>query len=222
MERLDHRPETPSNKSKGGRSDGPNDIPDASKPTKQNRTRLGPEPGTYKKRLRGPLRDLALPGVVKSATSIRSSLVIRHESPWDTFRRSYNCELGKTFEVASPRVHPTRLVAIRTIQKTNINTILRLFETTQHPNILSSWDLFLHEGSIFAVHDYEDIEISLDNLIACEAYLNEIELAAVLAQVSHVLCMLVLDAKFRGRFLMACYISPVVKSNIHNSPQPTS
>ncbi|THC89330.1 hypothetical protein EYZ11_011224 [Aspergillus tanneri] len=182
MEEHDNRPELPLDESQGELFDGPKEMQGELQPTQPKKSTPALEPEIYKKRLRGPLRVLSLPQIAKSAASIQTIFVVRHESPWDTFRKSYDCELGRTFEVASHKVRPSRLVAIRTIRERDIDTTLRLFETIEHPNILSSRDCFVHEASIFAVYDYQDIVISMDNLIACEAYLNEVELAAVLAQ----------------------------------------
>jgi serine/threonine protein kinase len=209
MAELTSKPEIALNESQGGFLDNPKDIHGKCQLIQVKKRILTPKQRIYKKCIEGPLRDLALPQVAKSATSMQTVFIVRHESPWDTFRKSYDCELGKTFEIASCKLHPSRLVAIRTIRERHINTILRLFKNIMHPNILSSRDCFVHELSIFAVYNYQDIEIILDNLISCKAYLNEVELAAVLAQVSHACYAWLWSLMITGRFSMACYISPV-------------
>lgn len=88
--------------------------------------------------MRGPITDLALPKVSQSGKSLETTLVIRHESPWQTYVKEYECDLAGLLDIAASRVRPSRLVAIRTIYGKDINKTLRLFEDTQHPNILSS------------------------------------------------------------------------------------
>ncbi|PGG95059.1 hypothetical protein AJ79_10218 [Helicocarpus griseus UAMH5409] len=112
-----------------------------------------PEPATYRKRMCGPVKDLVLEEASKSEKSLRDTFVVRHESPWETFSKVYACELAGPFNVALPRVRPSRLVAIRTFQGLDV----------------------------FILHD--KLSISLEHLVACEAYPNEIEVAAALAQI---------------------------------------
>ena len=154
----------------------------AAQPNRQEERPLSSKSATYKKRMRGPIRDLALPKVSQSGKSLETTLVVRHERPWDTFVKEYECDLAGLLTVASHRVRPSRLVAIRTIRGENIHTTLRFLEALQHPNVLSSQECFLHNDSLFVL--YNDIQISIDHLVACEAYLNETQLAAILAQVS--------------------------------------
>lgn len=143
---------------------------------------INPRPNAYKKRMWGPLRDLGLPKACQSATSLDNTLVVRHESPWDTFTKEYECDLAGILQVASTVVRPTRLVAIKTVKGEEIQRRLRLLEYLQHPNVLSSQECYLHDDSLFIL--YHSVQASLDNLVACEAYLNEIQVAAALAQVS--------------------------------------
>ena len=159
---------------------------DAHRATESNRQKERPLPSIsaiYKKRMRGPIRDLALPKAFQSGKSLETTLVVRHESPWGTFVKEYECDLARLLTAASHRVRPSRLVAIRTIREEDIHTTLRLLEALQHPNVLSSQQCFLHNDSLFVL--YNDIQISIDHLVACEAYLNEVQLAAILAQVSY-------------------------------------
>ncbi|OJD10500.1 hypothetical protein AJ78_08507 [Emergomyces pasteurianus Ep9510] len=131
--------------------------------------------------MRGPIKDLALGEASTSGKSLQDTFIVRHESPWETFLKVYACELAGPFDVAIPRVRPRRLVAIRTFRGPDADRTLLRFKELYHPNILCSRECFLHDGSVFVLHD--DVPISLDHLVACEAYPNEIELAAILAQI---------------------------------------
>lgn len=131
--------------------------------------------------MRGAVKDPIPEEISQSGQDSENVLNVQHKSPWEAFVKVYKCELAGRFNVAIPRVRPERIVAIREIQVQNIDQILRLFREIQHPNILSSRECFLHESSIFIVHD--NIPISLDHIVACEAYPDEVELAAIMAQV---------------------------------------
>lgn len=130
----------------------------------------------------GLMKDMVLREISPAGKKLESTFVIRHESPWETLRKIYECELAGPFDVAIPRVRASRLVAIRTIEAKNVNKVLRLFREIQHPNILCSQEYFIHSGSAFILHD--DIPVSLDHLVASEVHVNETEPAAVLAQVN--------------------------------------
>ncbi|PGG99689.1 hypothetical protein AJ80_09303 [Polytolypa hystricis UAMH7299] len=147
-------------------------------PGKRTLTR---NPETHRKIMRGPVKDLVLGEASQSGGALGDTFIIRRESPWETFKKIYECELAGRFDVAIPHVRPERLVAIRTIRAENIDRMLHLYQRIQHPNILCPQECFLHEGSAFALHD--DIPISLDHIIACEAYLDEVELATILVQI---------------------------------------
>jgi hypothetical protein len=134
------------------------------------------KPETYRKIMRGPMKDLALGETSRSGQGLEDALTVRRESPWETYIKVYECELAGHLDVAIPRVRPERLVAIRTIRGKAINQMLHLFKTIRHSNILSPRECFLFKGSVFILHD--NIPVSLDHIVACKAYLNEVELAA--------------------------------------------
>ncbi|KAE8397385.1 hypothetical protein BDV37DRAFT_289474 [Aspergillus pseudonomiae] len=138
------------------------------------------EPDIYKKRICGQKRDLVLPETVKMGKPSHLAFIVRKESPWETYRKVYDCNLDGPLVVAIPRIHPSRLVAIRSIKRKDINEIPRFFERLQHPCIHTCQQCFLDQDLVFLLYEY--IPISLDHIVACEAYLNETELAAVLAQ----------------------------------------
>lgn len=130
----------------------------------------------------GPSKDLVLGAASQSGQRLEDSFVVRRESPWETFVKVYECELAGRFDMAIPRVRPRRLVAVRTIQGKSVDETLQRFKDIQHPNILSSKECFVDGELVFMLHD--DISVSLEHIVACEAYLDEVELAAILAQVS--------------------------------------
>lgn len=102
---------------------------------------------------------------------LENTLAIRRGSPWETFTKVYKCELTGAFFITNTRVRPSRLAALREVEAENIEKVLYLLKNIRHPNILSSRECFLDGNSLFYIHD--DIPISLDNIVACDVYLNE-------------------------------------------------
>lgn len=149
--------------------------------SRERRTASPRQTSPYRKRVFGPVKHLVLPILIRHGKSLDTALVVREESPWNTYMKIYECDLGAPLDIASPLHSPTRLVAIKTVQTDDIQQTLRFLEDMQHPNILSTQECFVDQGTVSIL--YNDIQISLDHLAACEAYLLEVQLAAVLAQV---------------------------------------
>jgi hypothetical protein len=60
--------------------------------------------------------------------------------------------------------------------------MLQYFSQLQHENILSAMECFNTDGSIYAL--CEDLPITLEDIVACDAFLDEAQLAAILKQVN--------------------------------------
>ncbi|KAH8695678.1 hypothetical protein BGW36DRAFT_299556 [Talaromyces proteolyticus] len=109
-------------------------------------------------------------------------IVVRQsESPWDTFTKIYDCDLAGPLAVVAHRARPSQLFGVRTIRHKDIDQLLHLFESLQHPNVLSALEAYVYDKSLYIFHS--DICISLDEIITCDADLDEIQLAAILAQI---------------------------------------
>jgi len=107
---------------------------------------------------------------------------IRRESPWKTFAKVYECKLAGKYFVSRTLVRPSRLVALREVDEQHSSAVLHILNIVHHPNIASFQHGYLEGNLLFLVHD--DIPISLENVAACEAYLNETQLSVILVQVS--------------------------------------
>src|ERR1700761_8654860 len=64
---------------------------------------LGFSTDSGRKILRGKPRELALPSIVKSGSSTTQVIVVRKESPWDTFQKLYECDLAGIVAIAVRR-----------------------------------------------------------------------------------------------------------------------
>jgi serine/threonine protein kinase len=143
---------------------------------------LSPEP-KYKKRMHGSARNLALVEALESGKMATDMCVVRRsESPWDTFVQIYECNLAGPFIVVTHRVRPSRLLGVRVIRHKDVDQLLRRFQSLQHPNLLSTLEAYVYHQSLYMVHS--DICISLTEIIACGVDLDDMQLAAILAQVS--------------------------------------
>ncbi|KAH8691899.1 hypothetical protein BGW36DRAFT_437558 [Talaromyces proteolyticus] len=105
----------------------------------------------------------------------------RSESPWDAFVKVYDCDLAGLFAVVVHRAHPLRLLGIRTIRGRDNNDLMTLFRSLKHPNLLLPQETFIWDGAFYLLHG--DISTSLDHIITCDASLDEIQLATILAQI---------------------------------------
>ncbi|KAI1934751.1 hypothetical protein LOZ66_005606 [Ophidiomyces ophidiicola] len=161
----------------------PRNVKDEIQPTQHvlsKKRTLTPNPD-YKKRIRGSPRGLVLVEESQPGQAPGDTFIVRHESPWDTYIKVYECELPASFSMAIRRVRPQRLIAIKTIRGKNVNEMLHLLRRIQHRNILSSQSCFVYDSSIFTLH--ENIAISLSHIVGCEAYPDEVELASILVQI---------------------------------------
>lgn len=131
--------------------------------------------------IRGGPKTLGLPQA-RDSRSISRSLIVRHESPWDTYRRTYCCKLAGDVFIAARSSRPTKVVAIREYGKQDADKMLRRYETLDHINILSAWECFIDGDSMYALVD--DLPLTLEHLIGCRSlYPTEAELASMVWQV---------------------------------------
>ncbi|CRG88241.1 hypothetical protein PISL3812_05269 [Talaromyces islandicus] len=102
-----------------------------------------------------------LPDFTKGASFQNRShpiLKTRDQSPWKTYQKEFTCDLAGDAAMVFNRAEPSRTFALR--------HYLECFHT---------------EGSIYAL--CEDLPITLEDVVACDAFLNEARLAAILKQV---------------------------------------
>lgn len=95
----------------------------------------------------------------------------------------FACDLAGPVSIAVHRTAPSRVLAVRAYSESSANTVLRVLQQTQHPNIMSIRDVFKDNGVLYSVGI--DFPLTLDYLIACDAFPCELQLASVLAQVSY-------------------------------------
>ena len=127
----------------------------------------------------GP-KSLGLPQLCEEGTSHR--LIVREESPWDTYRRTLRCTLAGDVFIAARRSSPSQAVAIREYTKGDVAKMRRLYDILDHDNVLTARECFVYEGCMYAL--VNDLPLTLEQLVGCRSlYPTETELASMVWQV---------------------------------------
>ncbi|KAL4929411.1 uncharacterized protein BDV17DRAFT_281399 [Aspergillus undulatus] len=130
------------------------------------------------KLVKGPLKSLGLPQVL-----VPQGLLLRdNESPWDTFRKAFTCELAGTVIIAVHRSRPSRVVAIRQYAAEDSDRMLHLFRNIQHGNILMAKECYRTKGAMYAhMHDYP---LTLEHIVWCgNVYPTHQQLSLIVGQI---------------------------------------
>lgn len=133
-----------------------------------------------KKILTGPPRALRLPPITEAGGL---SLVVQKCSPWDLYRTYFECDLAGTVHICENRREASELVAIRSYQSPDGDSMLKKYRQFRHVNILKAIECFRHQEIYYFV--VEDLPISLEHVVASDAFPTESQLSCILRQVSH-------------------------------------
>lgn len=130
------------------------------------------------------IRSFGLPHVLGSK-SLSQSLVVRNESPWETFKPVFRCQLAGTVIIAGRRScsRPSRAIAIREYPTKDADEMLHRFRHIKHENVLTARECYTGEESMYAL--VEDLPLTLEHLVGCRPiYLSEPQLGEIIGQVS--------------------------------------
>lgn len=137
----------------------------------------------FRKIIQGRPRSLCLPKLCESDDT-SSVLIVRQESPWDTYRRVATCEIAGNVIIAVRYTRSDRMKAIREYPKCDAERLIHIFESDIHPNILSVRECYIYGNSLYALTD--NVSLTLANIVKCKMlYPNEVELASIMAQASY-------------------------------------
>ncbi|KAH7305373.1 kinase-like domain-containing protein [Rhexocercosporidium sp. MPI-PUGE-AT-0058] len=103
------------------------------------------------------------------------------ESPWKTYEKIYDVELGGLVAVAVRKAGPVELVHVRAFETQAATKTLYVYRQLQHQNIVTALEAFTTDDSLYIV--VEHMPISLEQIVRSPAYPNERQLAAILSQV---------------------------------------
>ncbi|CAG8086419.1 unnamed protein product [Penicillium nalgiovense] len=135
----------------------------------------------------GPPKAFAYPICV--VWKIAFVLIVRQESPWDTYRKVITYENAGKVTIATRRTSPSRMVAIRTYGKENARRLIYSFGRLEHRNVLSLHECYMHEDLAFFLVD--DLPLALAHVVAFPSvYPSETELGSITCQILDGACYL--------------------------------
>ncbi|KAI2943092.1 hypothetical protein CBS147322_8623 [Aspergillus niger] len=156
------------------------------KETGSSSARPGKRPATpslaesSRKIIRGPSRALALPVTSGSGSGAASDLVIRAEPPGDTFKKYYECDLAGTVSVCVRRSGRRVVLAIRQYPCSDTDRILEILRSTRHQNVVSVSECFRTPDALYTLSKFHPL--TLDHIVACKAFPDQQQLAAIMSQ----------------------------------------
>ncbi|KAI2716303.1 hypothetical protein N7455_006027 [Penicillium solitum] len=126
-------------------------------------------------------KSLCLPRLC-DLENIASVLIVRQESPWDTYQKVITYEIAGKVTIATRRTRPSRMVAIRTYRKENARRLINRFGRLEHGNVLSLHECYMHEDLAFLLVD--DLPLTLAHVVAFPSvYPSEAELGSIICQI---------------------------------------
>lgn len=129
----------------------------------------------------GPPKSLCLPRLC-GIENIATVLIVRQESPWDTYRKVIIYKITGKVTIATRRTRPSRMVAIRIYAKENTRRLIYRFGRLEHRNVLSLHKCYIHKDLAFFLVD--DLPLTLAYIVAfLSVYPNETELGSIVSQV---------------------------------------
>ena len=134
-----------------------------------------------RKVINGAPKGFGLPQTVQSGGGTKT-LIVRDESPWDTFELDFSCKLAGTVAIASRRSRPSRVIAIREYSAGDVQKMLQRFCHIQHENIMCSSECYRHNFFLYAVVD--DLPLTLEHIGRRTICPNEVQLGSIMRQVS--------------------------------------
>lgn len=134
-----------------------------------------------RKILRGSPKPLQLPTIVESG-GLAQAPFVRNGSPWDDYKTIFTCDLAGTVSISEHRHRASKVVAVRTSAAENAEEMLKRYTQFNHINIISAKECFKDNGVNHFIVD--DLPVSLEHLVASDAYPTEVQLASILKEVS--------------------------------------
>ena len=123
-----------------------------------------------------------LPMIFESEIRTHKKLKVKHKSLWKSYKKSYNCQLSSSVTVATQKVFLSDLVMIRKFSELNAEKMLYMFLQIQHENFIVMLETFMIEKIFYII--LKHISISLNEIVQCSVYFNELQLTAIIEQVS--------------------------------------
>ncbi|KAH3240925.1 hypothetical protein KXW31_008547, partial [Aspergillus fumigatus] len=117
------------------------------------------------------------------APSSESRPVVRYQSPWDSYERRIEVKLDMWLCMTKRRDGKEGVFAVRTFPRENSEAVLQRC-TLVHPHLVTVYEVFRMESmeeNLFIVS--EELQFSLDHVVACGEIPSDGELASIMGQV---------------------------------------
>jgi hypothetical protein len=147
---------------------------------------------------------------------IGSSLTVRDESPWGTFRKYYDCDLAGPVAVCVRSFGDRGAWAVRQYPIEDADKVLRILRSMRYRNLASVRECCRTPDILYTLSEFEPLV--LDHIVACEAFPDEQELAAIMSQVCSSFPLTYLpDGQMADsvQFVEGCHISWPTVSTTH-------
>lgn len=131
--------------------------------------------------LTGKPRGLGLMNVSGHQSEGQVGIVVRDESPWDTFKKEYECDLAGATEVVSRKAGPRCVYSLRRFPGKTPDQLLARVLSIHHENIASALEYFFTSGTTYAIGEF--FPLTLGHVVACKAFPTQVQLTAILVQV---------------------------------------
>lgn len=159
-------------------------------------TRAGPE-------------KLLLPKAVDVGIRSYKYVELKYESPWHSLQRVYELKLDGFIIVVTRKPSSCEIVIVKNFVGLGRDEKLKRLQQTQTRNFQGFLDAFESEGSVYVVLEY--VSISLAHMVASSVYSTELQLAAILGQITQLFCriseQMLTDADSRRSCLSRLYES---------------
>ncbi|KAL3439932.1 hypothetical protein BJX65DRAFT_300802 [Aspergillus insuetus] len=132
-----------------------------------------------RKTIRGQPRALSLPQISEGNTAALD-LIVRKESPWDTFEKIFECELAGTVAVCVRRSGRRAVWAVRQYPSKQAEKIIEILRPIRHKNVVSVVECFHTSNSLYTLSKHQPL--TLDHIVACKAFPDQQQLAAIMSQ----------------------------------------
>ena len=135
-------------------------------------------------------RSIGNPTTGQSKTSTQR-LVIKEESPWETYNANMRVRLDMWLAKAVRRDGTNDgVVAIRTFSEASTDQILQRYKTLDHRGLVNAFEIFLTDGANEHVHVVSEyLPFCLDHVVASGRRPTDGQLASIMAQVNPMDCL---------------------------------
>ena len=163
------------------RSDGLSHSPSGLSFKETRKIHASPLKEPTRKVINGAPKGFGLPQTVQPGGGTKT-LIVRDESPWDTFELDFSCKLAGTVAIAAHRSRPSRVIAIWEYSAGHVEKMLQRFRHIQHEDIMCSSECYRHNFFLYAVVD--DLPLTLEHIGRRTICPNEVQLGSIMRQVS--------------------------------------